>query len=287
MLYFAYRLGRKLAICLPLRLSYRVAVALADIYYVFACRDKKEMRHNLQIVLTDSDEQSIKRHIREIFRNFAKYLVDFFRFSVLSPADILKKVSVEGKENLDAALSNGRGAILLTAHLGNWELGGAIVASLGYQFYAIALAHKDPRINEFFIGQRAKAGVNIIPVGTQLKNCFRVLRDNNPLAILGDRDFSNHGIRTDFFGKPAFLPKGPAIFGLRTEAPIIPSFILRLKDDSFRLVFEKPIETGYLGDSEENAVKQLMRKYISVIEKYIRNFPDQWYAFRRVWESKT
>lgn len=282
MLYFVYRIGRYLSLKLPLKICYKVAVISADIYYFFARDDRRNLANNLKIILGTDDKKLIKRYTKNIFRNFAKYLADFFRFAKLSRDYILSHIIIEGKENIDKALANGKGAIMLGAHIGNWEMGAAVIASLGYSFYAIVLSHKDKKINDFFLHQRSITDVKVISVGAQLKNCFRVLRENSLLAIVGDRDFSGHGIKANFFGRPAILPKGPAFFSLRTGSPIIPTFLLRTKEDTFRLVFEKPLESKSTGD-EEADIKNLMQKYLSVIERYIKAFPDQWYAFRKVW----
>jgi len=282
MLYFLYRIARRLCLELPLKACYRIAVICADIYYFFARDDRKNLADNLRIVLGTNDKKLIKRHIKNIFRNFAKYLADFFRFSKLTQDYILSHITIEGKENVDKALANGKGAIMLGAHIGNWEMGAAVIASLGYPFYAIVLGHKDQKINNFFLYQRSITGVKVIFVGAQLKSCFRLLKENNLLAIVGDRDFSGHGIKANFFGRPAILPKGPAFFSLRMGTPIIPTFLLRTKEDTFKLVFERPVESESTGDREAD-VRNTMQKYLLVIEKYIKAFPDQWYAFRKVW----
>jgi len=283
-LYLAYNLAQRLVLKLPLGKGYRIAVFIADIYYIFARKDREALRENMKVILGKDDKKLIDGYIRNVFRNFAKYLVDFFRFSTMSREYILKYINICGKENLDKTLARGKGAVILSAHIGNWELGGAVVGTLGYSIYAIALDHKDERVNNFFINQRAICDMKIIPIGSQLKNCFRILRKNSLLAILGDRDFSSHGVQAEFFGKTTLMPKGPAFFSLRTGAPIIPTFSIREKDDSFRLVFEEPIESAENGRSEE-AVKSVMARYIAVIERYIRKYPDQWYAFRKIWNN--
>lgn len=282
MLYHSYRLARRLCLKLPLKTCYKIAVISADIYYSFAQDDRKNLEANLRVVLGTDNKKLIKRHIKNIFRNFAKYLVDFFRFAKLGRDYTLSHITVEGKENVDKALAKGKGAIMLGAHIGNWEMGAAAIASLGYPLYAVALAHKDKKINDFFLHQRSVARVKVISVGTQLKKCFRVLKGNNLLAIVGDRDFSGHGIEANFFGRAAPLPRGPAFFSLRTGAPIIPTFLLRTKEDTFRLVFGEPVENKITGD-EETDIKNIMQNYLPAIERYVKAFPDQWYAFRKVW----
>jgi KDO2-lipid IV(A) lauroyltransferase len=276
-------MARWLCLRLPLKTCYSIAVVCADIYYFFARGDRENLTRNLTIILETDDKELIKKHVKNIFRNFAKYLADFFRFSKLSRDYMLSHVIIEGKENIDKAMAKGKGAILLAAHIGNWEMGAAIVSSLGYPFFAIVLDHKDKRINDFFRYQRDVAGVKAISVGAQLKTCFKVLGGNNLLAIVGDRDFSGHGLKVNFFGRPAVLPRGPAFFSLRMGAPIIPTFVLRTKEDDFKMVFEKPLECESTGDRKED-IKNTMSAYVPVIEKYIKKYPDQWYAFRSVWE---
>lgn len=283
MLYSLYRTGRKLVLLLPLEVCYAAAVFLADIYWVFARKDKIALEYNLAVVLGTKDKKLIQRCIRNVFRNFAKYLVDFFRFSKLDRNYILSHITVDGKENLDKALAKGKGVLLVAAHMGNWELGAAVVASLGYQLYAIVLDHKDKRINDFFLEQRAIVDVKVIPIGIHLKSCFRILKRNNILAIVGDRDFSNHGVNANFFGRETVLPKGPAFFHLKTGAPIIPTFMLRTDGDTFKLVLEEPIECG-TGETGESGIRAIIEQYVPVIEKYIKAYPDQWYAFRKMWQ---
>jgi len=283
MLYIFYKVAKWISLRLPLKTCYKIATICADIYYSFAWEDRRNLTYNLKIILGTDDKKLIEKNMKGIFRNFAKYLADFFRFSKLSRDYILNHITLEGKENIDKAMANGKGAIMLAAHIGNWEMGAAVMASLGYPFHAIILDHKDKRINELFRQQRAISGVKAISVGAQLKSCFGVLRGNNLLAIVCDRDFSGHGLRVNFFGRPATLPKGAAFFHLKTGAPIIPSFLLRTKEDNFRFVFEKPLETESTGDKEAD-IKNIMQKYLLVVEKYIKDFPDQWYAFRKVWQ---
>ena len=265
--------------------SYRFAVFVADIYGLFAKTDRKNLRENLKVVLKTDDKKVINRHIRNIFRNFAKYLADFFRFSALTQEYILSWVSVKGKENLDKALAKAKGVIALSVHIGSWELGGAVIASLGYPFYAVVLDHKDKRVNDFFLRQRSAVNMKAISMGPQLKSCFHVLKRNSVLAIMGDRDFSDHGrgIKVNFFGRPTILPRGPAFFSLKTGAPIIPTFLIRKKDDTVELVFEEPLMTIETGNPDKD-IKSTMEKYISVIERYIKSYPDQWYAFRKIWD---
>ena len=275
-----YWLGRFLAVHLPLKLSYLLAIVISDLHYIFAKVDRANVTANLKNIFPEKNRQDIARLRIRLFRNFAKYLVDFLRFSKIDMGYIKGNIRIENRHFIDAALSKGRGVIVLSAHIGNWELGGVITAMLGYQISAVALPHKDKGVDNFFNFQRERKGLNVIPLGKAARQCLNILNGNKIIAIAGDRDFSRNGILLDFFGKPAIFPEGPAAFSLKTQAPIVPAFTIRNKDDSFTLRFEEPIELKPEGDREKD-IKALIFKYKIIFENYIRKYPEQWYMFKK------
>lgn len=284
-MYYLYKIGQFISLACPLNIAYAIATFTANIYWFFSVKDREALIKNIKMVLKEKGSDKLcESHARGVFINFAKYLVDFFRFSKVDKNYIEKFIDLEGRVYLDEALKNKKGAIILSSHIGNWELAAAIFSSLGYPLHVIALDHADKRVNNFFIKQRLSKGVGVISIGIALKKCFKVLKENKFLAILGDRDFSEKGERIKFFGKETLIPKGPAVFSLRTGAPIIPTFMLRQKSNRFKFVFEKPISRQPT-DNEKNDIETLINSYISVIEQYIRKYPDQWYVFRNIWNA--
>jgi KDO2-lipid IV(A) lauroyltransferase len=115
------------------------------------------------------------------------------------------------------------------------------------------------------------------------------LKGNGLVALLGDRDFSANSITVEFFGRPVPMPRGPAALSRRLGAPLIPIFMIRERDDSFRLEIERPIypepEEELSRGDEAGAIKALMLRYLKVIEDYVRRYPEQWYMFRGVWNG--
>ena len=253
-----------------------------DIHYFFAWADKKAVSGNLKVIFPEKSQKEINRIRITMFRNFAKYLVDFFRYSKLDPEYIKKNITVENKEYVDNAMLKGKGVITLTAHLGNWELGGVIISLLGYPFSAVALPHKDKFVDNFFNQQRASKGMKVIPLGKAVKQCLDTLKKNEILALVGDRDFSGKGMVLDFFGKPTFFPEGAAAFSLKTGASIVPGFMIRDKTDGFVLRFEKPLEFKATGNKAKD-LEGLIVNYKHIFEDYIKKYPEQWYMFRRFW----
>ncbi|NQT21914.1 MAG: lysophospholipid acyltransferase family protein [Candidatus Omnitrophica bacterium] len=290
-MFYLYKIAQFLLLNLPLKVGYAIATFIANAYFLFSKKDKNALIANIKVVLNNPSKDEFARHCaRMCFINFGKYLVDFLRFKKIDQGYIHSNVAIEGLENVKEALRHKKGAIMLSSHIGNWELAGAVFSlSMGFPhidfpLYAIALDHVDKKVNDFFIKQRASKGVQTIPIGVKLKQCFQVLRKNKALAILGDRDFSEKGEKIEFLGKETLLPKGPAVFFVRTGAPILPVFMLREKSDKFRFVIESPINHALTGN-EERDKREIIKSYVSVIERYIKKYPDQWYVFRNVWNE--
>ena len=264
------------------RLTRAKAVFLADLYYLIAFRDRRFVKENLRVIFPQKSLRELRKLSRMVFRNFAKYLADFFRFEKLNQQFIKQKIKLEDLHNFDSALSKGKGVVVLTAHLGNWELGGVVLAQLGYPFWAVALPHKNKKVNAFFDAQRNSKGVKVIAMGKAVRSCIWEIKNNHMVALVGDRDFTEKGIVIDFFGLPTHFPEGPAALSLLTGAPIVPGFMLRNADDSFTLRIDKPIEFTPTHDKAKD-LKSLTTLCKIIFEDYIRKYPEQWYVFRKFW----
>ena len=278
--YYFYKIGQFFVEHLPLSLSYKLAGFLTDIHYYLSVRDRRNVKNNLKVILPDSPD--ISRLSREVFRNFAKYLVDFFYLSrKITPEYIREHITLKNFDYLPEVLKNGKGCIILTAHVGNWELGGFVISRLGYPIIAVALPHKERSINNLFNSQRELQGMTIVSNNLAIRECIKGLRNNRLVALLGDRDFNAMGEVMEFFGKKTRIPKGAAAFSLKTGAAIVPAFLTRDQNDHFTLAFEKPIFPTQ--DTGEDAVKKIMQQYIKIVEDAVRQHPTQWYMFQRFW----
>lgn len=270
---------------LPLKVSYWLACRIADVWHGVSTKDRLAVEGNISKVLGYAvPKRDVRTMARNVFRNFAKYLVDFFRFSTVDVSYVKTFVKIEGQDNLKRALSKNRGAVLLSAHIGNWELGGAVVSLIGYQTSAVVLTHQNRRINDFFKRQRLKVRMAPIEMGMNVRACYNALKANGVLALLGDRDFTQNGLVMDFFRDRVSIPKGPAVLSYRIGSPIVPTFLLREPDDTFRMVFEEPIYPDIAG-SEDGEIISLTKKFVSVMEDYVKRYPTQWYVFQDIWSD--
>lgn len=266
----------------PSCIGYRVACFLADCKFLFSRTERREIVGNFRLIFPHKSIRTLRGYARQIFRNFSKYLFDFLRFQRVNREYINRHIEVVNLEYIDEALKNGKGAIILSAHMGSWEFGGVTMSTLGYPMNVVVLEHKNKYVNRFFIKQRERLKEKVIPISIALKRCFSALKNNELLAIVGDRDFTNNGVLARFFGRNTLLPKGPAAFSLKTGAPIIPGFVIRFSDNTCKLIFEKPVEYSPTGDFDKDLLG-LIEKYTKVLESYIKKYPTQWYCFRRIW----
>ena len=101
---------------------------------------------------------------------------------------------------------------------------------------------------------------------------------------MGDRNFMGNGVVLDFFGKATVFPEGPAALAVKCQAAIVPGFVIRQPDDSFVFRFEQPIVSDASGDDEQD-IRAVISSYARVFETYIRQFPDQWFLFKRFWKQ--
>ena len=269
---------------LPLRLAYRIAGVLSDIHYCFSFRDKRAVKSNLQVIL--GSEKNMSFLAREVFRNFGRYLVEFFRMKTTLDTEYIKKnIQTINVDRLHQVLEKKKGGILLTAHIGNWEMGAAVMSLLGYPVVAIALPHKERPVNDLFNTQREACGIAVIPTNVAVRRSLEALKENKFIALVADRDFNANGLEMDFLGKKALIPRGAVVFSVKTGAPIIPCFLIRNPDDSFTLELDDiifPLEVMEDNVPEETMLT-VMQQYIAVIEKKIRQYPTQWLMFRKFW----
>ncbi|MBN2484085.1 MAG: lysophospholipid acyltransferase family protein [Candidatus Omnitrophica bacterium] len=278
-MYFLFLLGRFLALILPRRVGYLLAYLLGNLQFLCAKRDFVVISNNLKPVIGD-DKKKLAAHVRMIFINFTYYLVDFFRFSRINPKFITRYVKIEHREIVDRLRQEGKSIIIYSAHLGNYELGAAVMGMSGYPVAGLALPHKNPRVNRFFNHQRNLCKVKIISTD-EVKTCFRYLAEGGIIAIVGDRDFFGNGEKVTLLDHACKLPKGPVRFALRSRSYIVPTFMIRENRDHYRLIFEKAI-SPLKGDGLKTE-SELLDECAGILGSYIKKYPSQWYMFGEFW----
>jgi KDO2-lipid IV(A) lauroyltransferase len=288
MKYYWLKLAELLSRLLPRRMSYGLARRLADLYVVFDKRGRECVISNLKQIQAGSgvalSPRALHSLARENFLNFAKYLVDFFKFLRTDRQRMERIVHFDNVPAvLDGLLAHGKGIILLSAHLGNWEMGAAALAALGYKINTVVLWAPDKKLNDLYQHYRTSRNIHPVPFGRAARECIAVLRRNEFVALAADRDFTASNHTVEFFGRPARLPDGPAKLALATGAPLLPIFMVRLPDDTFAYILEEPI----WADKSRHSVDDVMRQIATVLERVIRQHSEQWFLFHNLWDIES
>jgi lauroyl/myristoyl acyltransferase len=268
---------------LSLRFGYALAGLVARIMYFTDPRGRAAVMSNIGRILASDGRQCSKKKLqrmgRETYRNFGKYLIEFFKIRGLAPPEVRRMVRIEGEEHVRAALATGRGIIALTAHIGNWEIGGTVMATLGYPLHAVFLPLRDPRTAALWAERRRQKGYRIIPFGRAAAQVLSLLRNGKLVGMVADIDFSLNDDVMDFFGHPARLPAGPARIALKTDAVVLPAFIVRMPDNTFLFRFHEPIDPR-----AEGSVRAVRERIREVLEKELVANPTQWFVFVDFWD---
>lgn len=286
LIYCAYRLGGEIAPRLPSRFGYRLAEGVGSLVFRRAASRRVVEDNVSHIIGQPPDSPQVQTIARQIFRNQAKNYFDLLRLSSLTPQAISGQArEITGLEHLDRALARGRGVVLVSAHFGNFDLAGQVLALRGYRVTGVAEHLRPERLFRYICRLRQSHGLRYVPIDRWLRPVFRALAANEIVALAIDRNVTDPGRLVEFFGQPARLPDGYLRLALRTRAALILGFCLRLGDDSFRIIIEPELELERTGDADRD-IESNMRRALDVFRGHLSRHPEQWVFFQPVWLPK-
>jgi KDO2-lipid IV(A) lauroyltransferase len=231
----------------------------------------------------------VERVAREMVRQHARAWVDFFFFGQRPVEEALSQFAdLEGLDHLDTVLNEGRGAILLTAHAGNFELGGLLLRARNLKVHAVYKPDRFEAVERLRENMRRQGGVVGIPVdgvGFSTLPLVKLLREGALVGMQGDRDFSLNGVPMPFFGREVPFPRGPWELAAMTGAPIVTSFFYTDEERRFHAHFGKPIYIQGKRGERMTAIEAGMQHYVTDLESLIRRHPSQWYCFYPFWDD--
>jgi KDO2-lipid IV(A) lauroyltransferase len=203
-----------------------------------------------------------------------------------SKADVLDRVEhVEGWEHVEHAIAGGRGIIIVTGHLGNWEYGGAYFAARGIPIDGVARGMANPIFEAYATRTRRAIGIEVIHDQEAVRRTPRSLRANHGVAFLSDHDaLGLASTFVPFFGRPAKTPRGPAVFALRFDAPVLFIVMIRRPSGKYAAYIE-PVAVHPTGDREAD-IDKIVADYTATLERYVRRFPEQYFWQHRRWRRQ-
>jgi Kdo2-lipid IVA lauroyltransferase/acyltransferase len=285
--YAAAWLGLKAMGLLPRSAARFVGAAFAAIAYRVRTPLRRAAETNLRIAFPEMSATKRDEIIRRMVRQVGWMAAEFAQLPKYSRNNIENIVVVDGFENFDAAKRRGKGVLFLTGHMSAWELSSFAHALYGYPLHFLVRPVSNRRVDALVNRYRCLSGNKPIDKNKSARAILKVLADAGTVGILMDHNTSiDEGVFVDFFGVPASTSSGLARLALRTDAAVVPGFLMwdpsRRK---YRLRFEPTVELSRTGD-EEGDVRENTQRFTRVIEEFVRAHPDQWLWVHKRWKTR-
>ncbi len=281
----SFRAALALAKILP-RTAFRCLASMIGIFYwAFFPHYRRIIASNLSRVFPN-DPARVRALTRRTFTNFARTLADYCSLANAQPKQLDDVFSeMRGMEHLEEALQRGQGAILVTAHLGNWELGGIATALRGIPLRVVTAEEPTPELHALRENYRAACKIGTITLGDgqfSFLAALEALRQNHALAMLIDRPTAS-AVEVTFFGTPLPFAAAPVALAQATGVPILVAFCTLGSDGRYCAHIEPPLALDGADGGRESLARNT-QKLATMFERAIREYPDQWFNFKPLWK---
>jgi len=275
MLSFLYKLGKKYVELLPVPVIYFTARVLGFFSFLFD-RKKVYVLRNLRNITNKSGVKLFLLAI-DFYKQFALNIADYFivvvkgfdKIKILTPKEeVLNKLN---------ELKGSKGLVIPTAHLGNWEVAGVLVGSLGFKAHGIGLPQKEEDVEKFYEELRKRFNVIVHPFQGGFIGAYKGVKNGDIATIVSDRDINKDGVCVKFFGKNVTFPKGASVLAYRTKVNSVFATLIR-EHDGYKVYFSEKFDIDFNLEESEFS-KQYVSKFASVLEKFVRMYPTQWFHF--------
>jgi len=222
------------------------------------------------------------RLARQVWQSFGVTAGEFLYYYSHQPQQLLDHVTLEGAENLHAVLAQKKGAVLVMAHVGNWELLGMYLSLAGYHLSPLVKTQSNPFFDKIIQGKRESVGMKVIPRSKFLRPVVNAFKRNEIVPFLIDQADPSNGVLTEFFGKDSPIPRGAAEFALKTATPVIFGYIARQADFRHRIVISPELALTKT-NVYQNDLKEATAAFAGLLQKVIETYPDQWIWMHQFW----
>lgn len=282
----AWTILRGLAL-LPRSLALTAGRIIAAIVQRLVPRLSRHAEINLQLAMPEISASARSRIKSRVFANLGRLLGEVSQFPKLNPENISRVVVYEGLENFLAAQAAGRGILLLTGHIGAWELSVLAHSIYGHPMSFLARRVDNPLVERLAESYRSRFGNRSIDKRGSVREVLRTLKEGGVVGILADLNATREeGVFVDFFGLKACTTAGVAALALRTGAVVLPGYIIWDEQAHIhRLHFEPPLKTIDTGNQKADTIANTAQ-YARSLESIIRKYPDQWLWIHRRWRTR-
>ena len=272
------------------RLSFRRASAIGERIGVLGYRPfgirRAVVERQVGAAFPGLTEPEVARIARASYASLGRTTIETALLPTYSREEVIELVErTDGWEHVEQALAQGRGLMVVTGHLGNWELGGSYVAARGIPLEAVARRMENPLFDAYLNETRRRIGMTVIHDADAVRRVPRAMREHHAVAFLVDQGAVGLASTwVPFFGRYAKTPRGPAVFALRLKTPLLFACSLRQPDGRFVIHFE-PVPTETTGTLDAD-VDRIVASYTSTLERWVRRAPEQYFWHHRRWKHQ-
>ncbi len=255
------------------------------VFFLIKSRRERTLQHLDSAYGHEKSSADINQMAKQVYLNIGTCAADAIRMPQIMGNGIDKMITVEGREHLDRISENGQGAILLTAHFGNWELLAAWIARTGYKLKVVGTPNHDPRLDKLITDARNSLGYFNIARGSGTRDIIRAIRDGYFIGMLIDQDTKVDGVFVKFFDQWAHTAVGPVVLARRYGLKIIPVFMRLDSNIKYHIEVQEPLELEFTENKERDLVVNT-QKCSDAYERIIRQYPEQWVWMHRRWKKQ-
>jgi Kdo2-lipid IVA lauroyltransferase/acyltransferase len=272
---------------LPRPVARALGIGLAQVVYLLHVRLRQVGMRNLAMAFPEKSEAERARILRGEFSSLGRQLVEVCRFPKYTLANVDEVVAYDGFENYERAHARGKGVLLFAGHFGGWELSSFVLSMHGHRMHVIMRGMDNEYLGRLILHYRTMHGNKAVDKDDFVRGLLSAMKANEVVGMLMDTNMTPpQGIFVDFFGIPACTASGLARIALRTDAAVVPTFTIWDESlEKYRLRFDPAVELVRTGDLE-NDIKANTQKFTSVIEDYVRKYPEQWLWVHRRWKTR-
>lgn len=262
----------------------RAAAALGRIAYRPLGIRRGDVETNLRVAFPKRGDDWIRSTAAACYEHLAREALALLRLSRLDPEELVARTEVVGLDAFRAALNKGRGIVVVTGHLGNWEIGGAALAARDIPIDGVAQRQANPLFDGAIARARQRLGMGLIDRRRASRLALRSLHAGRVVAFVADQNARGAGVFVPFFGRLASTHRGPALFALRADAPVFLGTALRLADGRYRVRLEA-VPYPVRGERDDT-LRQLTAAFTARLEHAVREAPEQYFWHHRRWKTR-
>ena len=280
--YLLILLLEKLTMSMQMRSRMKLAAYLSSFFYHFLPIRKKVITKNLSKAFPQKNQEWIEKYTRKTYYHFLKAYLDIFPIHKDPWHKFKNYIEIKNLDQIDALLEQKRGGVVVLFHLGNWEVPGSYFSRHDYHAAALYKKQSNPYVDKKMLEARSWNGGTLYRMRESPLKMMRIVKTNGLLFMISDQDARDSGLFVDFFNRPSSSYRGPALFAIKFNAPLIAMTCI-WKNNKY-VISAKIFETKERKPNKEG-ITQLLQEYTNHFEKVIRHYPEQYYWLHRRWKT--